>query len=40
MTDDYLVPMERTLALLGKPPVSLEEGVRETIAWLQTHPGN
>lgn len=39
MTDDYLVPMERTLALLGPPLVSLEDGVRETVAWLRAHPG-
>ncbi|PAW83765.1 MAG: hypothetical protein B9S33_13105 [Pedosphaera sp. Tous-C6FEB] len=39
MTDDYVVPTERTLALLGPPLISLEEGVRETVAWLQAHPG-
>jgi nucleoside-diphosphate-sugar epimerase len=40
MTDDYLVPMDRTLALLGPPITSLEEGVRETVDWLQAHPGD
>jgi len=36
MTEDYLTPMEPTFALLGPPAKSLEEGVRETVAWLRT----
>ncbi len=39
MTDDYIVPMDRTIALLGTPKVSLEEGVRETVSWLRANPG-
>ena len=38
MTSDYLVNMDRTFLLLGPPPVSLEQGVAETVAWLrQSH---
>jgi nucleoside-diphosphate-sugar epimerase len=36
MTEDYLTPMEPTFAALGPPQFSLEEGVRETVAWLRT----
>ena len=36
MTEDYLTPMEPTYALLGPPPTSLEDGVRETVEWLRT----
>jgi len=35
MVTDYVTPMEKTYALLGPPKISLEEGVRETVAWLQ-----
>jgi nucleoside-diphosphate-sugar epimerase len=35
MTSDYLVNMDKTFELLGPPPVSLEQGVRETVAWLR-----
>lgn len=35
MTSDYVVNMDRTLLLLGQPPVSLEQGVEETVAWLR-----
>jgi len=38
MTDDYIVPIEPTLALLGPPRITLEEGVRETVEWLRQHP--
>jgi nucleoside-diphosphate-sugar epimerase len=34
MTTDYLVNIDRTFRLLGEPPISLEEGVAETVAWL------
>ena len=34
MVTDYVTPMEKTYALLGKPTRSLEEGVRETVSWL------
>jgi len=35
MVTDYLVPMEKTHALLG-PPAPLEQGVAETTAWLKS----
>lgn len=35
MTVDYPVPMEPTFADLGKGPVSLEEGIKRTAAWLR-----
>src|SRR5262249_50936272 len=35
MTSDYVVNMDRTFLLLGQPPMSLEEGVKETVAWLR-----
>ena len=35
MTSDYLVNMDKTFEVLGPPPVSLEEGVAETVAWLR-----
>lgn len=36
MTSDYLVSMDKTFVLLGQPPVSLEQGVEETVAWLRS----
>lgn len=33
------VPVEPTLALLGNPPYSLEEGARETVEWLRSYYG-
>jgi hypothetical protein len=35
MTEDYLTPMGPTVAALGPPKFSMEESVRETVAWLQ-----
>ena len=35
MTSDYLVNLDKTFLLLGPPPVSLEQGVAETVAWLR-----
>lgn len=35
MTSDYLCPMDATYAVLGPPPLSLQQGVNETLAWLQ-----
>lgn len=35
MTSDYPVSMEKTFDVLGPPPVSLEQGVAETLAWLR-----
>ena len=34
MTEDYVVPTNETISLLGAPPMSMTEGVRETVAWL------
>lgn len=34
MTSSNPAPMERTLSLLGTPPVSLEAGVEESVQWL------
>lgn len=39
MTDDFIVPMEPTFQLLGKPEIPLEQAVRETLAWIEKHPG-
>lgn len=36
MTEDYLTPMEPTLAAFGDPPYTLEEGIRETAEWLKS----
>jgi hypothetical protein len=36
MVTDYLVPMEKTFTLLGPPKSSLQQGVAETTAWLQS----
>ena len=35
MTEDYDTPMEATFATLGKPSISLHQGVRETVEWLR-----
>jgi nucleoside-diphosphate-sugar epimerase len=35
MTTDYLTPMENTFDILGKGPHTLEDGVRDTAAWLE-----
>jgi len=39
MTDDYIVPLETTLQLLGKPEISMQQGIKETVAWARKHPG-
>jgi nucleoside-diphosphate-sugar epimerase len=36
MTENYVTPMDPTFAALGHPRFSLEQGVRETVAWLRT----
>lgn len=36
MTTEWLVPLEPTLAVAGSPRVPLEEGVRQTVAWLRS----
>jgi nucleoside-diphosphate-sugar epimerase len=35
MTTDYVVPLDKSLAILGLAPISLEEGVKKTVAWLR-----
>ena len=35
MTTDYIVPLDKSLALLGPGPMSLEDGVKKTVAWLR-----
>jgi nucleoside-diphosphate-sugar epimerase len=37
MTEGYPVPIERTIALTGTGPYSLQEGVRQTVTWLKTY---
>jgi len=36
MTEDYVTPMEKTFERLGRPNITLEQGVKETVAWLRT----
>jgi len=36
MTQDYVVPTDRTLAVFGPCPYSLDEGVSQTVRWLRT----
>lgn len=38
MVTEYVTPMDKTLALLGQPKFSLEQGVAETVTWLRTQP--
>ncbi len=33
MTEDYLTPIDRTLALVGPGPYSMEQGIEETLRW-------
>ncbi len=35
MTEDYVTPMRKTFDLLGDPPISMAEGVRQTVQWLR-----
>lgn len=37
MVEDYLTPMERTFEALGPPRYQLEDGVRQTIEWLEKY---
>lgn len=39
MTTDYKTPMEATFSLLGENPYSLEDGIRETVKWLNSYRG-
>jgi len=36
MTSDYRVPLEKTASELGYGPVSLEEGIRKTVGWMES----
>jgi nucleoside-diphosphate-sugar epimerase len=36
MTQNYLVDMTPTLAILGNAKYSLEDGVKETVEWLKS----
>ena len=36
MTEDYVTPMEPTFAALGPSPISMQEGVHETVHWLKS----
>ncbi len=37
MTENYVTPMDATIALLGPSPYSMEAGIEETIAWLERY---
>lgn len=37
MTEDYFSPVETTIKVLGSPPYSLEEGIEETVDWLNAY---
>jgi GlcNAc-P-P-Und epimerase len=39
MTTDYATPMERTFQLFGENPYSLEDGIRQTVEWLNSYHG-
>ncbi|MFC1468042.1 NAD-dependent epimerase/dehydratase family protein [Verrucomicrobiota bacterium] len=36
MTQDYRTPMDKTFEVLGEPPFTLEQGVIETVEWLDS----
>jgi len=38
MVTNYVTPIDKTFALLGRPKISSEQGVAETVAWLRTRP--
>ncbi len=40
MVTDYIVPMEKTYALLGPPKTSLQQGVAETVFWILSREKN
>ena len=39
MTTDYLTPMDKTFDLLGESPYTLEQGILQTVEWLQSYHG-
>lgn len=38
MTEHYVTPMEPTFKILGSPEITLEDGVAETVEWLNAGP--
>jgi GlcNAc-P-P-Und epimerase len=36
MTESYVTPMEKTFERLGRPTITLKQGVDETVAWLRS----
>jgi len=36
MTETYTTPMEKTFQRLGHPTIALDEGIKQTVAWLKT----
>ena len=37
MTEDYTTPMEKTINDFGIPPYSLDQGIQETVKWLEVY---
>jgi GlcNAc-P-P-Und epimerase len=37
MTEDYFSPVQKTIEALGASPYTLEEGIKETVAWLDLY---
>jgi GlcNAc-P-P-Und epimerase len=37
MTEDYFSPVENTIKCFGNPPYSLEDGIKETVDWLNLY---
>ena len=37
MTEDYFSPVEKTIRLFGVPPYSMEDGIKETVHWLNRY---
>jgi hypothetical protein len=35
MTEDYITPTEQSIRALGRPSLSLADGVRETVEWFR-----
>lgn len=36
MTENYVTPMEPTFAVLGRPSMTMQQGVNETVQWLRS----
>ena len=37
-TENYVTPMEKTFKVLGKPSISLQQGIQETVSLLRSEP--